>query len=194
MIKLILVMKKIIILALVCLSAVLTAQKPNVLFIISDDLNTCIGPYMEIANHTPQLDRLAAEGVRFSRTYCQFPLCGPSRASLMSGLYPERNGVLHNNDQPGSYRAENPSLSQHPSLAGYFREQGYFTARVSKMYHMCVPVCFERGEPGGDEPDSWDYTYNVLGPETNSPGTVELLSPGNLHYGSNFARMILAAG
>jgi len=187
-------MKKIIVLGLVLISVMMTAQKPNVLFIISDDLNTRIGPYMEIVNHTPQLDRLAAEGVRFTRTYCQFPICGPSRASLMSGLYPETNGILNNNDQPGSYRVETPSLATHPSLAGFFREQGYYTARVSKIYHMGVPGGIERGEPGGDEPDSWDYAYNVLGPETNSPGTLELLSPGNLHYGSNFARMILADG
>lgn len=187
-------MKKIAFLGMVFISAVLAAQKPNVLFIISDDLNTCIGPYMEIANHTPHLDRLAAEGVRFTRTYCQFPLCGPSRASLMSGLYPESNGILDNNDKPGSYRKETPSLADHPSMAGYFREQGYYTARVSKIYHMGVPGGIERGDPGGDEPDSWDYAYNVLGPETLSPGTLELLSPGNPHYGSNFSRIILKNG
>ena len=187
-------MKKTAVLILAFLSFALSAQKPNVLFIISDDLNTRIGPYMEIKNHTPQLDRLAAEGVRFTRTYCQFPLCGPSRASLMSGLYPESNGVLTNNDKPGSYRKETPSLANHPSMAGYFREQGYFTARVSKIYHMGVPGGIERGEPGGDDPDSWDYAYNVQGPETLSPGKLELLSPGNPHYGSNFARMILKDG
>ncbi len=187
-------MKKLTFLSLVFITAFLTAQKPNVLFIISDDLNTRIGPYMEIANHTPHLDQLAAEGVRFTRTYCQYPLCGPSRASLMSGLYPETNGILRNIDQPGSYRVETPSLADHPSLAGYFRQQGYFTARVSKIYHMGVPGGIERGDPGGDEPDSWDYAYNVMGPETHSPGTLELLSPGNLHYGSNFARMIIEDG
>ena len=187
-------MKKIAVLGLVLISAVLTAQKPNILFIISDDLNTRIGPYMELADHTPQLDRLAAEGVRFTRTYCQFPLCGPSRASLMSGLYPEYNGVLKNNDQPGSYRRETPSLADHPSMAGYFRQHGYYTARVSKIFHMGVPGGIERGESGGDDPDSWDYTYNVLGPETLSPGKLELLSPGNPHYGSNFSRIILKDG
>lgn len=187
-------MKKTAVVALILLSAVLTAQKPNVLFIISDDLNTRIGPYMEITNHTPHLDRLAAEGVRFTRTYCQFPLCGPSRASLMSGLYPESNGILTNIDKPGSYRKETPSLAHHPSLAGFFREQGYFTARVSKIYHMGVPGGIERGDPGGDDPDSWDYAYNVQGPETLGPGKLELLSPGNKHYGSNFARMILKDG
>jgi len=187
-------MKKPASLVLIFFAAVLSAQKPNVLFIISDDLNTRIGPYMEIANHTPHLDQLAARGVRFSRTYCQYPLCGPSRASLMSGLYPETNGILKNIDQPGSYRVENPGLAHHPSIAGYFRQQGYFTARVSKIFHMGVPGGIERGDPGGDDPDSWDYSYNVMGPETNSPGTLELLSPGNLSYGSNFARMIIADG
>ena len=173
--------------------SILNAQ-PNILLIISDDLNTRIGPYMDIDNHTPNLDRLANEGVRFTRTYSQFPLCGPSRASFMSGLYPETNGVLGNNDQPGSYRLKTPALSNHPSMAGFFREQGYFTARVSKIFHMGVPGGIERGDPGGDDPDSWDYAYNVMGPETLSPGTLELLSPGSRHYGGNFSRMILKDG
>ena len=166
-------------------------QKPNILFIVSDDLNTRIGPYMDIDKHTPHLDRLASEGVQFTRAYCQFPLCGPSRASLMSGLYPQTNGVLGNNDKPGSYKKETPALADHPSMAGFFRENGYFSARVSKIYHMGVPGGIERGDPGGDEPESWDYAYNVMGPETLSPGKLELLSPKNLHYGSNFAQMIL---
>jgi iduronate 2-sulfatase len=176
---------------LVLFTTVLEAQKPNILFIVSDDLNTRIGPYMEIDKHTPNLDRLADEGITFSRAYCQYPVCGPSRASFMSGLYPEANGILRNNDQPGSYRVENPSLSNHPSLAGFFREHGYFTARVSKIFHMGVPGGIERGDPGGDEPDSWDYAYNVMGPETLSQGILELLSPGNLHYGSNFSSMVI---
>lgn len=176
---------------LLLFSASLSAQRPNILLIFSDDLNTRIGPYMEIDKHTPNLDRLADEGVSFTRAYCQFPLCGPSRASIMSGLYPETNGVVVNNDEPGSYKKINPKLKNHPSMAGFFREQGYFTARVSKIFHMGVPGGIERGEPGGDEPDSWDYAYNVMGPETLSPGKLELLSPKNLHYGANFSQMIL---
>ncbi len=180
----------VVVILLILFSLKIDAQ-PNILLIVSDDLNTRIGPYMEINKHTPNLDRLAGEGVMFTRTYCQYPLCGPSRASFMSGLFPETNGVLGNNDQPGSYRKETPALANHPSMAGFFRENGYFTARVSKIYHMGIPGGIERGEPGGDDPDSWDYAYNVMGPETNSAGYLELLSPGNLHYGSNFARMVL---
>jgi iduronate 2-sulfatase len=106
-------------------------------------------------------------------------------------IIPETNGVLNNNDQPGSYKKETPPLANHPSMAGFFRENGYFTARVSKIFHMGVPGGIERGEPGGDEPDSWDYAYNVMANETLGPGKLELLSPKNPHYGSNFARMIV---
>ncbi|NRB62019.1 MAG: sulfatase [Saprospiraceae bacterium] len=162
---------------------------PNILLIFSDDLNTQIGPYNALAGHTPHLDQLAEQGVQFNRAYCQFPLCGPSRASVMSGLYPETNGVLGNQHVVGSYRGSNPDLANHPSIAGFFREQGYFTARVSKIFHMGVPGGIERGEPGDDDPDSWDYAYNIMGPETLSPGKRELLSPKHNHYGGSFARI-----
>jgi arylsulfatase A-like enzyme len=62
---------------------------------------------------------------------------------------------------------------------------------VSKIYHMGIPGGVEVGEPGGDDPASWDWTYNILGPETHSPGKLELLSPKRAHYGSNFARVIV---
>ena len=176
---------------LYALNTAAVAQKPNILLIISDDLNTNIGPYMHIDQHTPHLDRLAKEGVKFTRAYCQYPLCGPSRASIMSGLYPETNGVMGNSHVLGSYRAVNPKLANHPSMAGFFKEQGYFTARVSKIYHMGVPGGIENGDAGGDDPDSWDFATNIMGPETLSDGLLELLSPGNMHYGSNFSSMVL---
>ncbi|MCA6075591.1 sulfatase [Fulvivirga sedimenti] len=168
-----------------------SAQQPNILLIVSDDLNTKIGPYMDVSDHTPNLDRLAKQGVKFTRAYSQYPVCGPSRSSFMSGLYPETNGVLGNGFQLGSYKAATPELKDHPSLAEFFRKMGYYTARVSKIFHMGVPGGIERGETGGDIPESWDYAHNVMGPETMSPGKLELLSPKNNHYGSNFARMIL---
>ena len=91
----------------ILLPAFVNAQ-PNILLIFSDDLNTRIGPYMELDKHTPNLDKLANKGVMFSRAYCQYPLCGPSRASIMSGLYPATNGVLANDDKPGSYKKTTP--------------------------------------------------------------------------------------
>jgi len=184
-------MKKLLTLLLIGISWQINAQKPNILLIISDDLNTKIGPYLDINDHTPNLDKLADQGVKFTNAYCQYPICGPSRASFMSGLYPETNGVTGNAYQLGSYKAATPALADHPTMAGFFRENGYYTARVSKIFHMGVPGGIERGEAGSDVPESWDYAYNVMAPETMSPGKLELLSLKNHHYGSNFASMIL---
>ena len=171
------------------------SEKPNFLFVVSDDLNTRIGPYVDssLRLYTPNLDRLAAEGVRFTRAYAQFPVCGPSRASFMSGLYPESNGVTRNTYEVGSYRTATPSLADHPTIGGFLRERGYYTARVSKIFHMGVPGGIERGEMGSDDPDSWDYASNVMAPETLTPGNMEKLSKG-LHYGSVVARMVLPDG
>ena len=163
------------------------AEAPNVLLIVSDDLQACLGCYGHEVCRTPHIDRLAREGVRFERAYCQYPVCGPSRASFMSGLYPRTTTILGNSSAQGSFRAVNPRLAEHPSIGGFLREHGWFSARVSKIYHMGVPGGIERGDPGGDDPDSWDYAYDVMGPETLSPGVRELLSPRRNHYGSSFA-------
>ena len=72
------------------------AGKPNVLLIISDDLNRhlAVTGYEQVP--TPALSRLAQTGMRFNRAYCQYPVCGPSRASFLTGVYPEATGVLDN--------------------------------------------------------------------------------------------------
>src|SRR4051812_2875621 len=69
--------------------------KYNVLFIISDDLRAELSCYNGLAK-TPNLDKLAASGVRFDRAYCQYPLCNPSRSSMLTGHYPINTGVLGN--------------------------------------------------------------------------------------------------
>src|SRR3712207_2682222 len=73
--------------------------KPNVLFIAIDDLNHWVG-YLgrNEQTRTPNIDRLAARGVRFTRAYCAAPICNPSRTALMSGLRPGTTGVYDNNN------------------------------------------------------------------------------------------------
>lgn len=174
-----------------CLRAAGRHPAPNVLLIVSDDLTACLGSYGNEVCQTPHLDRLAREGVRFERAYCQYPVCGPSRASFMSGLYPHTTMMLRNSSRLGAFKVSNPRLADHPSIGGFLRANGYHSARISKIFHMGVPGGIESGSPDGDEPDSWDWTYNVLAPETFSPGKLELLSPKRVHYGSNFARLIV---
>ena len=85
----------------------LANAKPNVLLIVCDDLNTHVSTSGYPHIKTPHLDRLAKAGITFNRAYCQYPVCGPSRASFLSGLYPESSGVLNNkvdirNTRPGT--------------------------------------------------------------------------------------------
>ncbi|MFY8200569.1 MAG: sulfatase-like hydrolase/transferase, partial [Pirellula staleyi] len=97
-------MKRLLSVALTLLTFLLNAtraeifadQRPNVLFLISDDLNNMLGCYGHPLVKTPNIDRLAARGLRFDKAYCSFPLCGPSRNSLLTGLYPNSTGILAN--------------------------------------------------------------------------------------------------
>jgi iduronate 2-sulfatase len=170
-------------------------HRPNVVLIVADDLTACLGAYGNKVCQTPHLDRLAREGVRFDRAYCQYPVCGPSRASFMSGLYPNSTRLLTNMYELGAYKLTNPALARHPSIGGFLRQHGYYSARVSKIYHMGVPTNILTGTPGGDEPDSWDYAYNVLAPEQHSPGEFKVLSTIRREArGSNFTRLIVPDG
>lgn len=168
------------------------AGRPNVLMIVSDDLTTtALGAYGNTLCRTPNIDRLAREGVRFSRAYCQYPVCGASRASLMSGLYPEQNGMMGNSYVLGSYRAATPELAEHPSLGGFLRRRGYVSLRVSKIYHMGIPFSIESGDSAGDEPDSWDRVFNIMAAESGSAGEFTLLSPKRPEFGTSFTRIVI---
>lgn len=134
----------------------LAQERPsNVLFIISDDLNNMLGCYRDPRAKTPNIDRLAAKGVLFDRAYCTFPLCGPSRNSLLTGLHPNSTGILANAQ---IFRQTIPSQ---PSMPQVFRNAGYFAARIGKLYHYNVPKSI--GTNGHDDPGSWELEINPAG-------------------------------
>ena len=106
--------------------AATAAEKTNVLFLICDDLNCDMGVYGHPQVKTPNLDKLAARGVTFDRAYCQYALCGPSRASFLTGLYPDQT-LIHRN---AIYIREHiPNVK---TLSQMFRDNGYFATRIGK--------------------------------------------------------------
>ena len=115
-------------------------QKPkyNVLFIVSDDLRPTLGSYGNTIVKTPNLDKLASQGVRFDRAFAQYPLCNPSRSSLLTGKYPTQTSIL---DNEYYFRALHPELV---SLPQHFKVNGYVTLRTGKIFHG-----------GIDDTESW---------------------------------------
>lgn len=110
-------------------------SSPNVIVIICDDLNDAIhgmGGHPQAI--TPNLDALAAKGIRFTSAQCNAPLCGPSRASLWSGLYPHTTGYYGYNQQPNHWR-KNPVLSSTVTLFEHFSRNGYQVYASGKIHH-----------------------------------------------------------
>lgn len=112
-------------------------DRPNVLFISVDDLNDFVGFMGDSKAHTPVMDKLASSGTLFSRAYSQFPLCGPSRASVFSGLYPHHTGIFnHISDATVEKMAEQRQVRL---LHEYFADHGYKTMAVGKLLHHHIP-------------------------------------------------------
>ena len=136
----------------------------NVLFIISDDLtDTALSCYGNTVCQTPNIDAIAKQGVRFTKAYCQGTYCGPSRASLMSGYYPHAIKML-------GYKTPRPMIGDRMMWPEFFRQHGYYTARVSKLFHMGVPGGIEQGGHGEDDQRCWTERYNSRGPEWKAAG------------------------
>lgn len=146
-------------------------DKPNVVLLMSDDLNTALSGYGHPQCKTPRLDELAERGLRFDNMHCQYPVCGASRASLMTGLYPYTNGMLGNS---GVLRENLPDVV---TLSQLFRKNGYRVGRVSKIYHMGIPHEIIDGTAEHDDALSWDETVNIQAPEQNAPGARTEWSP-----------------
>ena len=130
-------------------------RKPNVLFIAVDDLSNALGCYGDLIAQTPNLDKLARTGTMFERAYNQIPLCNPSRASVMTGMRPDKIKVY---DLDRHFRDEVPNAV---TLSQAFMKEGYFSARVGKIYHYNVPASI--GTDGHDDPPSWQLRVNPKG-------------------------------
>ena len=112
--------------------------RPNVLFLMSDDMRPDLGCYGHPVVKSPNIDALAKTGVRFDRAYCQYPLCNPSRASMLTGRHPTTTGVLDNRTWFG---AAHPDWN---SLPRFFKDNGYVSLRAGKIFHG-----------GIDDADAW---------------------------------------
>jgi arylsulfatase A-like enzyme len=125
-------MKKLLLLLILVLplSRVLAVDRPNVLFIAVDDLRDWVG-YLgrNPQTLTPNIDKLALRGVRFTHSYCAAPVCNPSRAALLSGMRPGTTGIYNNNDD---FR---PVIPAEKCLPATFRGAGYVTLGAGKIYH-----------------------------------------------------------
>ncbi|HEY6166673.1 MAG TPA: sulfatase [Verrucomicrobiae bacterium] len=123
------------------------APRPNVLLLVSDDLNNHLACYGDPVVKTPNLDALARRGVLFEGAYCQFPHCNPSRSSFLTGLRPRTTRVTNNED---NLYQNIPGVM---TLPHWFRTHGYATARCGKIFHLGVPTGLE----SMDDPQAWDF-------------------------------------
>ena len=150
-------------------TAIEPSSKLNVLFIIADDLNCAIGAYGDALVKTPNLDKLAKEGVLFGNAHVQYPLCGPSRVSLMTGLYP---------DQTKSKKLRlyvRQTIPDVVTLGQKFRTENYHSVRVGKIYHYHNPR--DIGTAGHDDSFTWDRTVNPYGRDKKEEYKIKTLKP-----------------
>jgi arylsulfatase A-like enzyme len=148
-------------------------RRPNVLFFIVDDLRVELGCCQSMFGaSTPHLDSLAASGVRFDRNYCQFPLCNPSRSSLMTGRRPTETGVLGNRS---NFRTLHPDWVSLPQL---FRENGDAALRTGKIFHGGLDDPKAWSEGGGiPDGDGGAGGRTLVVPRTEGPPPPYLKSP-----------------
>lgn len=136
----------------------LAAQKPNVLFIAVDDLKPLLGCYGDTNIKTPQIDRLASQGTTFLNAYCQQAVCGPTRASLLTGLRPDTTKIYDLKTRIRSILPDVVTLPQH------FKQNGYEAVGMGKIFDP-------RSVNGHakDDPKSWSRPYTAI---TDNPDSV----------------------
>ena len=160
----------------------LAVERPNVLFIICDDLNDTVeGMGGHPQAHTPNIERLMRSGVRFTNAHCANPVCGPSRASLWTGLYPHTTGI-YGHDQNNYTWRDSPVLKDAVTLFEHFQNHGYETFATGKIFHNnhhTVPLFRKRGQydrfgiNASFGPFPWDgkakHGFNVPHPSMKPP-------------------------
>jgi iduronate 2-sulfatase len=119
--------------------------RPNVLLICADDLKPQLGCYGDILAHSPNIDRLAARGMVFTRAYCNQAVCGPSRNSLLTGLRPATTGIY---DLGTNIRQVTPDVVTLPQL---FKQNGYMAEGLGKVFHI--------GHGNYGDPASWTVPF-----------------------------------
>ena len=154
----------------------LLAKPMNLLFIAIDDLRPELKTYGADPMHTPNMDRLAKMGIQFNNAFCQYPVCNPSRSSLLTGLRPNELGIL-SNQVP--VRQKWPEIVTLPQV---FRQNGYYTAGLGKLFHAGLD---ENGKRTFFRDDaSFDYFYSARGktPEIGKQGVGRKLGDGTVGW------------
>ncbi len=140
---------------------------PNVVFIVVDDLNNTLGCYDHPVVQTPNIDRLAGQGILFRDAYCNYAVCNPSRSSFLTGIRPESIGILSNRIPLSSVLGDRVTM---PSL---FRKNGYYTISIGKVFN---------GSNEKNDPGAWDEIYSFKSTDLGREGEGRNLTGGKLKW------------
>ena len=151
------------------------AEKPNVLLIIADDFRDTGGVFTKALAKTPHLDRLAARGVRFANAFAQYPVCNPSRTSLLTGLRCEQTGIVGNQE---FFRDKWPDIVTLPQL---LRQGGWMAHSFGKIYHTANTGEGQR-EAWLDAGKSWDKATATPPTAAARKGEIRNLTGGKLTW------------
>lgn len=148
-----------------------TAERPNILWIVSEDNSPFIGAYGDQAASTPNIDALARQGILYENAYCTAPVCAPSRFTLITGLYPPAFGTEN-------MRSEYPLPQFVKFFPRYLREAGYYTSNNAKKDYNTV-----------DQPEAWDESGNKATYKNRKPGQpfFAVFNIGTSHESSIFS-------
>ncbi len=142
-------------------------QQKNVLFIVIDDLNNTLACYGHETVLTPNIDKLATQGIKFNNAYCNYAVCNPSRSSFLTGLRPETIGVLDNRITLSSVLGNKVTMPQ------LFRKNGYYTMSIGKIFH---------GNSERNDPLAWDEEYKFKTTELGKMGEGRNMTDGVLKW------------